>query len=155
LSSSRRRGWDRRIETALEVLGRFEVETLLLYTADEVTHTFVGPGVFEGRGTGRDALRKMLVAVLRRYIGGFETREEGRYLATDHAVVEWSCRARTPTGEWETFAGVFLVRHEHGQITAIKGYFCPRQSPKDSEHGEGQQVDEDGNHDGDYQQQDY
>lgn len=152
-----RRSPNRRIETALDVLCGFEVETLLLYATEEVYHRFVGPGVFRGSGRGKEALRSRMVAVLRQYIGGFETWEEGRHFGEGFAVLEWRCEARTPVGRPEGFEGILLVHFQRDRITAIRGYFCPVKLSGEelSQNGEGEKVDEDGDHDGDYQEEDH
>lgn len=140
-----------RIASAVDVLSNFEVETFLLYVIEDIPHRFVGPEVFQGHGLGKQALRQTMVRVLRHYLGGFEGRVEGRYFGDSFAILEWHCDARTPLGQVQEIEGIFVLHHEHDRITLIKGYLSQRgeRAEGGSQHGEGKEIDEDSDHDGD------
>jgi hypothetical protein len=148
----RRRGSRRRMETALDVIGQFEVETLLLYTTEDVTHRFRGPRPFSGSGTGPEVLRRTMVGILGTYSAGFQPREMVRHIASDFGVLEWSCVGRTTT-DVETVEGIFLVRFHRDRITDIRGCFYLSSQAERSEDGQGQEVDEDCDDDGDEEEE--
>lgn len=137
------------MEAALDVLAHFEVETLLLYTTEDVRYRFTGPGPFQGQGIGRSALRKTLVGILRSYLAGFEPWMEGHHVAEDFAVLEWRCQARTATGAVEELEGLVLLALEGPNIKGIRGLFS---SSRSSENSQGQEIDKDGKDYGDDQE---
>lgn len=135
--------------TAVEVLSAYEVETFLLYCAEDVEHRIAGVGAFQGEGTGAASLRQTMIRTLRRYVNGFRGKAVGVHAGPGFAAVEWEGAGVDESGASGAFAGSFLVEHVGAQVTRVVGYVVPRGPPPSPEEGEGEDVDEDGDDDRD------
>lgn len=130
--------------TAVEVMSAYEVETFLLYCADDVVHRVAGTAAFRGEGRGRDALRGTMVRTLRSFLGGFTGRAARVHPGPQVVAVEWEGTARATGGPSQEYDGLFLLEHRHEIVHRLRGHVTSRRPPS-GEVGEGEDVDEDGN----------